>query len=92
MNNECPDKQLTIKIKFIDDQDNCCQRAILADANDLGITVLTPLPLPLNTHIAIKVADGFVALSEVADWEWDVMGDMARTHLRILEKNSGWPG
>jgi hypothetical protein len=80
-----------IKLKLIDNQESCCQPAILADANERLITVLTPLPLPLNIHIAINAGNGFVAIGEVTDWEWDVMGDMARSHLRILKKNCCWP-
>jgi hypothetical protein len=83
--------KIDIKIKLMDEVDCGRQSAVLADVSEIGITILTPLPLPLNSLVTIDISDNFAALAEVADWEWDVMGDLARTHLRFIEKNNNWP-
>jgi hypothetical protein len=84
----CSSSQLYINVTTVDDECGNCFEAVVADIHDSGLTIITPMPLDAGTRISISVGNNFAALGEIIDWEWDVMGDLARLHIRLIEKNS----
>lgn len=83
-------KQMFVRIKVLDGQENEAAIALTTDINEDGITLITQIPLPVGTNVIIK-NDNFTAVGEVCDWNWEYAIDMARLGIRLVKKQGVWP-
>jgi len=78
--------QVSIKFKTLDGEEDYIPDAIVADLSESGATLLSHIPLPVGTCIAIDVDGLIVATAEVVNWQWDYLGDRARLGVKFIEK------
>jgi hypothetical protein len=65
--------------------------SLAIDRSDSGAALVTHMPLPIGTRVEIRTGEDFIAIGEVADWNWDPQTDMVRLGMRLVEKRGIWP-
>jgi hypothetical protein len=83
-------KETFIRLRTLDDLNECNINALILDISGSGATVLSHIPLPVSTKVVIDLDEITSAIAEVVYWQWDYHIDIARLGVRFIEKKN-WP-
>ena len=81
--------QLIVNIQAMDDDNNYIADALAGDASNSGIFLLTGLPAPIGTLIAIKIAGNLVAVGEIIDLQ-PGCHELVKMEVRFIGKRNYW--
>lgn len=82
-------EQMFVTIRPLNDEVE--DLSLTVDKSTTGAGIVTHIPLPVGARLEIRRGDDFVAIAEVADWNWDAQTDLVRLGLRLVAKKGDWP-
>jgi hypothetical protein len=83
--------RLFVEISPLDDQDGNRLDALTSDFSETGVGLVTFIPYPVGTLVAIFVDGNTMAKGEVINIDpWDCCG-LIRMGVRFIEKYEDWP-
>jgi hypothetical protein len=81
--------RLIINIQAMNEKDGYCADALAEDATNSGVVLLTGLPAPVGTLIALKIAGSLAAIGEIVDLQ-PSCHELVKMVVRFIGKKNYW--